>query len=67
MDRANIARELNALYLDGQLIKIQGKPTYYISRYLLEQRYPSVFFPSTLPKGSQIRSFIDVSAQPAPP
>ena len=66
MDRANIARELNALYLDGQLIKIQGKPTYYISRYLLEQRYPSVFFPSTLPKGSQIRSFIDVSAQPAP-
>ena len=66
MDRANVARELNALYQDGQLIKIQGKPTYYISRFLLEQHYPSVFFPSTLPKGSELQNFIDVSSPPAP-
>ena len=32
MDRANVARELNLLYQNGQLIKIQGKPTYFLSR-----------------------------------
>ena len=67
MDRANVARELNLLYQDGQLIKIQGKPTYYISRFHLEQHYPSVFFPSTLPKGSEIQSFLTTSAAPAVP
>lgn len=67
MDRANVARELNLLYQDGQLIKIQGKPTYYISRFHLEQHYPSVFFPSTLPKGSEIQSFLTTAAPPSVP
>ena len=42
MDRANVARELNLLYQNGQLIKIQGKPTYFLSRFHLEQRYPGL-------------------------
>lgn len=52
MDRANVARELNKLYRDGQLIKLQGKPTLYICRATLSRQYPGIFFPSTLPKGS---------------
>ena len=40
MDRANVARELNLLYQDGQLIKIQGKPTYYISRITPPSSFP---------------------------
>lgn len=66
MDRANVARELNLLYQDGQLIKVQGKPTYYISRFHLEQHYPSAFFPSTLPKGSEIQSFLSVAPERPP-
>lgn len=62
LDRANVARELNTLYRDGELIKLQGKPTLYICRETLNQKYPNVFFPSTLPKGSRIE---DYTATPA--
>lgn len=65
MDRSNVARELNSLYKSGQLIKLQGKPTLYICRSALSQRYPNVFFPSTLPKGSRLESYL--TAQPATP
>ena len=64
MDRSNVARELNSLYKSGQLIKLQGKPTLYVCRSILAQRYPNVFFPSTLPKGSQLGDYL--SAPPAP-
>ncbi len=64
MDRANVARELNNLYRNGQLIKIQGKPTLYICRSVLSRKYPKVFFPSTLPKGGRLLDYISASAQP---
>ena len=38
MDRANVARELNSLYRNGQLIKIQGKPTLYLCRSVLARK-----------------------------
>lgn len=63
LDRANVARELNTLYKNGQLIKLQGKPTLYICRSVLGQRYPNVFFPSTMPKGSSLESYL--TTQPA--
>ena len=63
MDRANVARELNSLYRDGYLIKLQGKPTLYLSRDVLQQHYPNVFFPSTMPKGSRLE---DYTASPEP-
>lgn len=65
LDRANVARELNNLYKNGQLIKLQGKPTLYICRSVLGQRYPNVFFPSTMPKGSTLESYL--TAQPVSP
>lgn len=58
MDRANVAKELNKLYQDGQLIKVQGKPTLYICRSILTKEYPDVFFPSTLSKGSRLEDYI---------
>lgn len=57
MDRSNVARELNSLYRDGRLIKVQGKPTLYICRTTLARRYPGVFFPSTIPKGSNLQEY----------
>ena len=67
MDRANVARELNNLYRNGQLIKIQGKPTLYICRSILSKEYPKVFFPSTLPKGGQLLDYVSASTQPQAP
>ena len=72
MDRSNVARELNSLYRDGQLIKVQGKPTLYICRATLARRYPGAFFPSTIPKGSSLQDYTRpqepaaVSAVPSP-
>ena len=66
MDRANVARELNTLYRDGQLIKIQGKPTLYICRSVLMSRFPNVFFPSTLPKGSRLQDYTESAEKPVP-
>lgn len=70
MDRSNVARELNNLYRDGQLIKVQGKPTLYICRSVLSRRYPGAFFPSTIPKGSSLQDYThpqEPAAVPAPP
>jgi len=64
MDRANVARELNNLYRNGQLIKLQGKPTLYLCRSVLSAEYPNVFFPSTLPKGTTIQEHLTALAQP---
>ena len=58
MDRANVARELNSLYRNGQLIKIQGKPTLYLCRSVLARKYPNVFFPSTLAKDGHLKDYI---------
>ena len=67
LDRTNVARELNALYKNGQLIKIYGKPTQYICRSTLAQFFPNVFFPSTLPKGARLQDYTEAPAQrPAP-
>ena len=57
MDRANVARELNRLYNDGQLIKLHGRPTYYLCRSALSQRFPDVFFPSAIPKGGHLSDY----------
>lgn len=57
MDRSNVARELNSLYRDGRVIKLQGKPTLYICRSTLAKKYPGAFFPSTIPKGSSLEEY----------
>lgn len=67
MDRANVARELNSLYRDGYLIKLQGKPTLYLSRDVLQQHYPNVFFPSTMPKGSRLEDYTALQKTEVPP
>lgn len=64
MDRTNVSRELNELYKKGLLIKVQGKPTLYISRSAVTQKYPEVFFPSTLPKGSKLSDIYSDSPMP---
>lgn len=58
LDRANVSRELNRLHSDGHLIKVQGKPTLYISRVDVAQKYPGIFLPSVLPKDFSFSDYI---------
>lgn len=67
IDRSNVARELSKLYKSGQLIKIQGRPTLYISRSVLAGAYPGVFFPSNLPKGAVPEDYAAMPPAPAVP
>ena len=53
-DRANISRELNRLWKNGILIKIQGKPTSFLDHQTLENFFPQKFIPSVIGKNELI-------------
>ena len=59
IDRTNVSRELNALWKNGELIKIAGRPVLYLGAETLEKKYADVFFPSFIPLGSSIISYIN--------
>lgn len=58
LERSNVSKELNLLYRSGQVIKLQGKPTLYLHRDVLSQRYPTCFIPVTIPKGQTMKDYI---------
>lgn len=55
LDRANISRILNNLCSEGYLIKIQGRPTLYVSRESFSKRFPDMFIPVIIPKGTNLK------------
>lgn len=61
IDRSNVSRELNRLWKNGKLIKIQGKPVYYLDYEELTSHYPDVFFPTVISKEEHISDFIGKS------
>ncbi len=60
-DRANLSRILNNLTRDGFLIKLLGRPTSFLSRRVLEQVYPDVFFPEILDKKTDFKKLLNES------
>ena len=58
IDRANVSRELNALYYNTDLIKLLGRPVRYLSSHELHTIYKDIFFPSTIPVGNNIVDYI---------
>ncbi|MGG5331842.1 PRD domain-containing protein [Enterococcus sp. AZ163] len=62
IDRSNVSRILNNLWNNGLLAKIQGKPTYYFSKNVVEQFFPTVFIPSTLEAGIDLKKFLSEHA-----
>ena len=50
LDRANVSRMLNDLWRENILIKIQGRPTFYLHRKTLLKRYPNSYIPALIPK-----------------
>lgn len=59
MDRTNISRDLNLLHQEGKLIKIHGRPTLYIAKENLFNRYPKSNFPSTIAKGHTLSEYVE--------
>ena len=45
LDRANVSRMLNDLWRENILIKIQGRPTFYLHRKTILKRYPNSYIP----------------------
>ena len=50
LDRSNVSRILNQLFNDLQLIKVEGRPTLYLSRMLLSANIISIIFPKSSPE-----------------
>jgi len=59
LDRANVSKELNILWKNGKLTKIQGKPILFIDYDEITATYPSRFIPSIIAKGKSLKDFIE--------
>ncbi len=57
IDRANVSKDLNYLWKNGSLIKIQGKPVYYLDYEILCSAYPDCYFPSVIHKAENIGDY----------
>ena len=62
LDRANVSRDLNTLWKNGDAIKIQGKPVYYLDYAMLTQHYPDCFFPSVVGKDENFNNYLSQKA-----
>lgn len=58
IDRANVSKALNFLWRAGKLVKIQGRPTLYLSHSDLVNRFPERYIPVFIPIGEKITSIL---------
>ncbi|MFR4219742.1 MAG: hypothetical protein ACLT16_19235, partial [[Clostridium] innocuum] len=61
LDRANVSRMLNDLWRENILIKIQGRPTFYLHRKTILKRYPNSYIPALIPKDEQLGNYLEHS------
>ena len=64
LDRANVSRMLNDLWRENILIKIQGRPTFYLHRKTLLKRYPNSYIPALIPKNEELATYLEHSLVP---
>jgi len=64
LDRANVSKLLNELWNAGQAVKIQGRPTLYLSYRVLELSLPGQFIPNTV---TQIEELLHPHGAEDPP
>lgn len=58
LDRANVSRELNALWKEGRIIKLQGRPTLYVDYRAIKTEYPNRYIPLVISRESSLTEFI---------
>ena len=59
LDRANVSKDMNTLWKTGDLIKIQGKPVYYLDYHVLLDAFPDSYFPSVIGKNEKITNYLN--------
>ena len=63
LDRANVSKDLNALWKAGKLIKMHGKPVFYLDYHSLTKHYPNSFFPSLINNGDKISNYLHEASE----
>lgn len=58
IDRTNVSRDLNTLWKNGLLVKIAGRPVYYLSIQEFNSAYPNIHIPSYIPKEETISAHL---------
>lgn len=58
LGRSNVSKELNALWRNGQLIKFQGRPVFFLDYLTIKKEYPSQYIPLLIPYGSKISDYL---------
>ena len=62
LDRANVSRDLNALYHEGLALKLLGKPTRYLHYQALTEFFSDRYIPNTIPLGQHIQDYLGEEA-----
>ncbi len=57
-DRANVSRIINNLWKNNQLVKIFGRPVYYLDYKILKRAFPDANIPSFIDKGNLLSSYL---------
>lgn len=63
LDRANVSKLLNDLWNDSRIIKIQGRPTLYLSHRAMREALPGQFIPYTISGVEKFRELCQGSAE----
>lgn len=58
LDRTNVSRELNKMWMNGELIKIQGRPVLFVDYNLIKIEYPNCYIPTTISRNGSLLDFI---------
>ncbi len=59
IERSNASKELNDLWREGKLIKIQGRPILYLSLEDFLYAYPIKYIPTFIPKGKRLTDYLE--------
>ncbi len=59
IDRANVSRELNQLWKSGYLIKIAGRPVFYLDSETVANAFPDAYVPSFIPKENCLSDYVN--------
>lgn len=57
-DRANISRIVNNLWKQGYLVKINGRPVFYLDYISLKKQFPNTIIPTFLKRGDKLSNYI---------
>jgi len=66
MDRTNASKLLNMMWNDGQIVKMQGRPTLFLDYQALEEAFPSKFIPLTIAKKEELLRLFEQNADKSP-